>query len=102
MIKIEGGESIDTIFNDVDFQKILIGCIKTVKDTVINDKKVRANPYRTLCAREILTVPELRAHFKDILMKKSKLSSAERNAIMVLVQEAIVENNRVYSQATKK
>ena len=88
--------SISEIFDDSDFQKILNAKIKFVQESLIFVNKSKTSGFRTLHNKGLLNVKGIKAHFKDILLKKSKLSSGERDAMLILVQDSLIENNELY------
>ena len=67
--------TIESLWQNQDFQKHLVDGIKIVKDNFINNKK--SNPFQKLDKKGYLSVTILKYEFAQIMAKKSRLSSNE-------------------------
>jgi len=87
--------TVEEYFADKTFLSVLRGNIKDVEKSAIFVDRIKSNPFKTLHKKGELTMDALKYHFTSILMKCSKLSSGERNAVAVLVQDAINKSDKI-------
>jgi hypothetical protein len=86
--------TVNEIFSDELFLKILADNIRQVTEGAVFNEKVKSNSFRTLSNKKLLNINGLKKEFALCMVKASKLSSGERHAVMVLVQDAIVKTTK--------
>jgi len=81
--------TVEELWKDDEFLSNLRSNLVRVREDAMHNRDVKSNHFRTLYKKGELTMDALKYHFTSILMKCSTLSSGERNAIAVLVQDAV-------------
>lgn len=83
--------SLEEMLSDGIFRKHLMASIDDVRKKGIANTRAKSNPYKSLNQRGLFQVDSIVKSYTDTYFKRSTLPAAERKAVTILVENAMVK-----------